>query len=539
MLRLGVSTLLCAGMCLAAEAPWHAFYDLKSGFTIQPSDAWIGEGTRSELTAEGLHVMDESTRANSGRLYYYRWQVKPGQEAAVEAGLRVLGASAPWGTCLNVADGVAEEDVSFFPDRVQLSYAGTAAPFPANDGFHTYRVVIKAPDIRVYADEKLLLDGTGKFVHPVIEPQRNRVAFGASASTATSDTIWQFVRFQGGEVRPSLASIPQVPGLQIKREDTVLIRSEASYSNMFRFANGMLQVGQRRSTDGGKTWADAAGPWVGSCQLPDGEVIGLDYRTHADAEKGWYVSALTRFDAAGQPLPTLKARLHVPDLVPFVDDDGSVRDGPWCDHSIIVLRDGSLLAANSGCFAQDKAPVSSYPAEFKASKYRGFVTRSVDRGLTWEYLSTVTADPNLGSEGCNEMDLIRAPNGDLLCVYRTGGNAAHPSPMYQCRSTDEGRTWVPPQRIADRGVWPNMCLTRDKVLVCTYGRPGNWLTFSLDSGRTWNGHFCFYDGPTTSYNSVEEVTPGRILVMYDQQSFGADGNRTNGVVGTFFTIGRR
>lgn len=538
MLRLGL-LLMCAGVCLAAEPPWHVFYDGKSGFGVQPSGAWIGDGTRSQGTTDGLRIIDESTAANSGRLYYYRWDVKPAEGATVEARLKVLQASDAWGACVNVADGAAEEDVSFFPDRVRLSYAKIEAPFPAGDAFHTYRIVLKAPNIQIYVDGKLLLDGTGKFVHPVIEPERNRVAFGASASTATSDTIWESVRFQGGQVEKPQVAVPQVPGLQVRQEETVPIRSGASYTNMFRFASGMLQVDGRRSIDGGKTWTDASGPWVGSCQLTDGEVIGLDYRTHADKEQGWYVSDLTRFDGAGKPLPTLKARLHVPDLVPFVDDDGTVRDGPWCDHSVILLRDGSLLAANCGCFAADKAPVSSYPTGFKAYKYRGFVTRSTDRGLTWEYVSTVTADPNLGSEGCNEMDLIRAPNGDLLCVYRTGGSRDHPSPMYQSRSTDEGKTWGKPERVADRGVWPNICLTQDQVLVCTYGRPGNWLTFSLDSGRTWTGHFCFYDGPTTSYNSVEEVAPGRILVMYDQQSYDKHGNPAHGVVGTFFSVKRQ
>jgi hypothetical protein len=179
MLRLGL-LVMCAGTCVAAEAPWHVFHDFTSGFGVQPSGAWIGEGARSESTADGLRVLDESTGANSGRLYYYHWNVKPVEGAVVEARLKVLQASEAWGTCLNVADGVAEEDVSFFPDRVRLSYAKVEAPLPVSsqassgDGFHTYRIVFRAPDIRVYADEKLLLDGAGKFVHPVIEPQRNR-----------------------------------------------------------------------------------------------------------------------------------------------------------------------------------------------------------------------------------------------------------------------------------------------------------------------------------------------------------------------------
>lgn len=538
MARVGCLALtLCLGP-IGADDGWRVFYDPGEGFVTQPTELWLGEGTRSEAVPDGLHIVDESIAGGSGRMYGYAWNVGPGDDAAVEIRLRAIAASAPWGLCVNVADGRCEEDVSFFPDRVMLSYAGIEAPYPAAEGFHTYRIELHAPDIRVYVDDALLLDGTGRFTHSVIAPERNRVAFGASASTATSEAVWQSVRFRGGAVAAEAQPPLDTPGLRVRRGETVVIKNSARFVSMFRYANGALQVGDRRSVDGGLTWQDAPGPWVGACQLPDGEVLQLDYRTHADAEPGWFTSALTRFDADGRPLPTLAARLHVPELVPFVDDDGSVRDGPWCDHAIIVLRDGSLLSANSGCFAEDRSPVTSYPAEFGAHKYRGFVTRSVDRGLTWEYLATVTSDPELGSEGCNEMDLIRAPNGDLLCLFRTGGNPTQPSPLYQCRSTDEGRTWSAPERVADRGVWPNACLTFDGVLVCTYGRPGNWLTFSLDSGHTWTGHFCFDAEPSTCYNSVEEVAPGRVLVTYDRRRIDRGGNPEDAVVGTFFEVRR-
>ena len=521
----------------AEKGPWHVFYEER--FRLAPTGTWLGAQTRSERTPEGLRVVDPSTEKESGRLYFHAWQVDPKQGASVEVRLKAVAASAPWGACVNVADGVHEEDVSFFPDRVMLSYANLSAGFPAGDGFHTYRITFRGEEIRVWADDRLLLDGKGRFTHPVISPARNRLAFGASSSTATSESVWQRVRFQGGRVDLPRISAPRVPGLSVRREETVVIQPGASYANMFRFAQGMLQVGGRRSTDGGRTWADAGGPWVGACPLPDGEVVALDYRTHRDAGRdGWYTSALRRWSADGRPLPEERAALHVPEFVDTVDDDGSRRDGPWCDHSILALRDGSLLAACSGCFGVDTTPIPSYHPEWGAKKYRGFVCRSTDRGRTWEYLATVTADPTLGAEGCNEMDLVRTPKGDLLCLFRTGGSAEKPWPLFQCRSRDEGRTWGRPQRVADRGVWPNACVLESGVIVCPYGRPGNWLAFSLDDGHTWVGHTCFYNGPTTAYNSVEEVSPGRILVMYDQSEIDEGGHPRSGVMGTFFSVRR-
>ena len=75
--------------------------------------------------------------------------------------------------------------------------------------------------------------------------------------------------------------------------------------------------------------------------------------------------------------------------------------------------------------------------------------------------------------------------------------------------------------------------------ACTYGRPGNWLAFSLDEGHTWIGHFRFYEGRTTSYNSVEEVAPDVLLVVYDRQQLDDSGSTQWQTVGTTVTVKRR
>ena len=76
------------------------------------------------------------------------------------------------------------------------------------------------------------------------------------------------------------------------------------------------------------------------------------------------------------------------------------------------------------------------------------------------------------------------------------------------------------------------------VLVVTYGRPDNWLAFSLDDGKTWGGHTRFARGESSNYNSIEEVAPGKLLVVYDERSIGPDGNMGRATVGTFVTVTR-
>ena len=102
----------------------------------------------------------------------------------------------------------------------------------------------------------------------------------------------------------------------------------------------------------------------------------------------------------------------------------------------------------------------------------------------------------------------------------------------------------------DRGVWPNLCVTASKVVACTYGREGNWLVFSIDDGKTWKGAFCFYKGAnwgaSSSYNTVLEVSPDTLLVVYDRLV--ESGNPKANVwvdksqfeiVGTFFSVKRK
>ena len=165
--------------------------------------------------------------------------------------------------------------------------------------------------------------------------------------------------------------------------------------------------------------------------------------------------------------------------------------------------------------------------------------RSEDRGRTWAYWSTVAYNPDIGLESFCEADLLVLPSRDIMCFMRTGGSGGRYTPLYLCVSHDDGRTWGEPRPIADRGVWPNACRMASGVVVVTYGRPDNWLAFSLDNGRTWVGHTCFYRGATTSYNSVEEIEPGTLLVVYDRQSLLGDGSMGRGTVGTFVRVRRK
>ncbi len=528
---------LATGIQAQAASDWLTFYE--DGFKVPDGRAWNSPLTSSKRTPEGLRVVDLSTQKGSGRCFHLNWNVDPKQGAEVEVRLKTLSCSAMWGVVLVVADGEHEEGVTFFRDRVALcSDPKTAARFNCADAFHTYRVVFKAPDIQVYADGRLLIDGKGKFTRPA-PGKRNRLTFGAASSAAMGESIWRFVRCRGARISRLRAQKPDVPGLDVSKGATQVIWPGRRYMSMFKFNNGDICVGGKRSSDGGKTWRRATGFTVGAYQFPDGEVVDLGFMSRRTKRPGYFGVDLWRSTDAGKTKRKEIALLHIPDATGSVNDQGRPVPGAACDHAIIRLSDGSLLASCYGQFKTDKVLCPAFPPAWKFYKYRSFVIRSTDRGKTWAYWATVAYDPTIGVESFCEPDLLRLPDGDILCFMRTGGARGQHSPMYLSRSSDDGRTWSKPRPIADRGVWPNACRMSNGVLVVAYGRPGNWLAFSLDNGRTWVGHFCFYGGGTTSYNTVEEVAPGKLLVVYDRRGLNDDGEFSMEEVGTYFTVKRR
>ncbi|MBM3474987.1 MAG: exo-alpha-sialidase [Armatimonadetes bacterium] len=535
-----ISPTLLAVMPLCAQTapdlPWRPFYE--KGEWAGGASAWLGDGTHSKRTDEGLVVADTSTEKGSGRHYMLDWRADPARGAALEARVKAVSCSQPWGCGMSVADGVHEESLSIFPDKLLLVNAKQEFPFDAAGGFHTYRLEIKGEDIRLFADDKLLFDGAGAFTTAApLNPPRNQCGFGCGASSATGEAIWEWVRFRSSLPEKEALKVEKVPGLQVEFGQPFEIIPGAIYTSLFRFRDGRLAVGGKHSADGGRTWTDGPGLGTHFFEFPDGEVIGLGFNTKKVAD-GVFEVPLSRSRDGGKTFEGVPARLNIPEGTGGTGDDGKYYEGPPVDHAIVQCRDGSLLAAVYGYFKTDTVLCEAFPPEWKVYKYRTWVMRSTNRGETWDYWATVACDPSIGIESFCEADLLTMPNGDILCFMRTGGSGPTFSPLYLSVSHDDGKTWEKPRPIADRGVWPNACRMADGALVVTYGRPDNWLAFSLDDGAMWVGHSCFYQGATTSYNSIEEVEPGKLLVVYDGRRLDADGNLASGIMGLFVQVYR-
>lgn len=163
--------------------------------------------------------------------------------------------------------------------------------------------------------------------------------------------------------------------------------------------------------------------------------------------------------------------------------------------------------------------MTGYGRKDGAKKFHNFLLESKDDGLNWNFVSTIAEDPK-GEfpEGPCETGIEVLGSGELLAVYRVGGT----SPMFQKRSSDNGRTWSEAVQIAPYSAAPSLLRLKDGTLVLIAGRPLLYLMVDFTgTGNNWQQTRIYNHPATSSYASVLETSPGELLVIYDESDFGS------------------
>jgi hypothetical protein len=326
------------------------------------------------------------------------------------------------------------------------------------------------------------------------------------------------------------------------------------------------------SRDGGASWTEfplrpgdnGVNLEGGVTQLRDGTILALETYVTPGARVGEGRGLLF---TSRDDYRSLEGPVNVTFALPGANFSGSTDDGgrPHAamrlHRRILELPGGDLLTTIYGWLEGDNEP-SGYTPTMR--KTRVLLLRSSNRGRHWELVSTIAADPKVGTEGYDEPVLARISKGPhsgrLICQMRTGRE------LRESVSDDEGRTWSParPRVFADLDVYrtelwaplfkgfrrngrlieenpnefigavvdPDLLELRSGVLVAAFGvrvppracwtipkHPwnGNYLAFSLDHGDTWSHVVRLTSGVfTTHYMAVEE-TPrdNHLFVAYD------------------------
>jgi len=168
---------------------------------------------------------------------------------------------------------------------------------------------------------------------------------------------------------------------------------------------------------------------------------------------------------------------------------------------------------------------------------------SEDAGRTWSHRSTPGPwDPRYathgylrhGWDGLCEPFCTRLATGDLFLVMRLGSY----HPLYATCSADAGRTWRPQAEqgpgcyytgwtarpLAVHGILPTVLTLTDGTLALCTGRPDVTLSFSFDHGYHWPCTYRFLEDNKpeeqgTSNNTMIQVAPNRLLLMYDHGGY--------------------
>ena len=337
-------------------------------------------------------------------------------------------------------------------------------------------------------------------------------------------------------------------GLSVQVGGTVEITSSFRrcwFPTIHQFPNGDLMATMRMSPDErnpegdfsaycisrdqGASWgrrftmgagANVDGAWSQTPEL-DGSIWQLYgwVDAHPPGQSRDFYLTLTKYSQSGMEFHQRRnVPLHMREPVRMLPTGMFGRKGHdgHLAHVPAVLPWGPIIRSRKGGLM---APIY-YTPERDPRFYRAALIHSDDDGRTWHEGSLIAAVepgakpwPGMGKNGPCEVGMARLADGRLFAMFRTGSNGF----IGAAWSQDDGQTWTPPVSLPHKGVALRVRRLSNGVLACSTGRPGPVVVmFSMDgTGKTWSHVTPIFEGKSTHYTDFVEVSPGRLLVVYD------------------------
>ncbi|MFK4085102.1 sialidase family protein [Kribbella sp. NPDC020789] len=245
-------------------------------------------------------------------------------------------------------------------------------------------------------------------------------------------------------------------------------------------------------------------------KLRNGDLLAVSYHTFMrTGNRSADVESAVSHDGGQTWSPIRVGAMTTPVLMKPISSTssrpGRTMGGFVLVHSVVEDPDGTLYQSGYGYYDGD-------------ARYRQLILRSTDGGLNWTTQGTVAYSATLNGEGFCEAGLVRAADGTLLAVMRTGSYLT----MYQSRSSDNGKTWTAPtpmqatNGVPMTGVFPSLVLLPDNRLLLYYGRPGQSMAVSDDgSGTTWSPP-TYVDYRNSANGSLIQTGPTTLLAFGDR-----------------------
>jgi hypothetical protein len=224
----------------------------------------------------------------------------------------------------------------------------------------------------------------------------------------------------------------------------------------------------------------------------------------------------------------------------------------WMEERIRWDPKGLLANVADGGFADKpsfEAPVLEGDGELLFPEYRiGYeredgtlprghevhLTVSHDGGRSFKRVSTIR---QRGDENLTEPTLAWNSRGELLCIFRRADHRTYLA-MGLCRSKDRGRTWSSPVDVAPVGVFPQLLRMGSGALALSFGRPGVYVTFSLDgTGDKWTapveivqGDVLHSGAATCGYTNLVALDAHTFLLFYSDFRHAGAGGRVKAIL---------
>jgi len=439
-----------------------------------------------ELRDGALAIVDAGSKPGDLIVFDRSWAALPEVGAAGRACLRVVRCSGLAGVMIGFSDGVHEDLLTLYPDRIELYRAGLKAAMDTSDAFHEYQVDIRASDVRITVDGTLRLDGTGKFTFPAHEG-RNRFAFGAGSSDSQGEALWKWVAWT--DTSDVLrAKYPELPGA----EHVIVFRKAGVYAPFpgLRYDPGTDRLyttfskktvathhetldathGQMESRDGGRTWQDVAG-------IP--------------------ATAL-----GSRPGDTFKAA-----------DGALIRIGQnwrrWFPPEQRAAYEGKYHIETPGTYKPDWFAINS----------GGFLSRSEDGGKTWQ--KTEIADLDTYSSCSSPWATVQLHDGRVLRAFMVTSGPKDSGAVYVAL-TQDGRTATTVRAMGDPA--GKLRFTEETLAhetsagalwLLTRVEGGDdqlWQAVSRDGGKTWTAGPSGIVGHPPS--GMVRLGDGRLVLTY-------------------------
>ncbi|MCK5801983.1 MAG: exo-alpha-sialidase [Lentisphaeria bacterium] len=502
-----------------------------------------------------LHVVDGGTVKGDMIVMSHYWIAHPGTGSCVRARVKVVACEGLAGVSICFSDGVHEDILTLYTDRIELHHAKLSHPMDTTDAFHEYRVDIRDTDVTVTVDSTPAISGKGAFTFPA-HKGRNRVSFGAAASHSTGDAYWDWLTWTDGRaaaraLQPALPGAENVvvfkkkgvyapfPSLLIDSADNTLYTTFTKKTTRTHYRTLDSTRGLMASADGGITWKDVEklpsgtrGPHSGPIyKTADGALVRIDQNW-----RKWYPP---------ERLGAFKGKIRT-------STQGASRPGWFSTNS-----GGYLQRSEDDGKTWTKAPIGkldtwsscSSPWSFMQLRdgrvLRAFMVRSKE-GDSGDVYVAITADgraaevhrvmgdPDEKLSFTEETLVGETDDGVLWVLTRVGGGDDQ---MWQGISRDGGKTWTAsPSGII--GHPPSgFVRLKDGRCLLTYGYRhspyGIRAVLSTDGGLTWDtSHIIILrndgGGYDLGYPRSMQLEDGAIFTIY---YFTGDDNVTH-IAGT-------